>query len=56
MTCQLLALCFRANDPSRLAHFWGGVLGWEMAPDARDVAQAERRAVHATSASKSLSL
>ena len=30
MTCQLLALCFDACDPPRLARFWGGVLGWEM--------------------------
>jgi predicted enzyme related to lactoylglutathione lyase len=33
MTCQLLAICFDANDPLRLACFWGGVLGWEMADD-----------------------
>ena len=31
MACQLLALCFDANDPDRLARFWAGVLGWEMA-------------------------
>src|SRR5260370_22792278 len=31
MTCQLVALCFDANDPLRLARFWAGVLGWEMA-------------------------
>jgi predicted enzyme related to lactoylglutathione lyase len=31
MTCQLFALCFDANDPFRLARFWAGVLGWEMA-------------------------
>jgi predicted enzyme related to lactoylglutathione lyase len=30
MTCHLLALCFDANDPLRLARFWAGVLGWEM--------------------------
>jgi predicted enzyme related to lactoylglutathione lyase len=35
MTCQLLAVCFDANDPLRLARFWGGVLGWEMADDPR---------------------
>jgi hypothetical protein len=28
MTCHLVALCFEANDPSRLAGFWAGVLGW----------------------------
>jgi hypothetical protein len=33
MTCHLLALCFDANDPLRLARFWAGVLGWEMADD-----------------------
>jgi Glyoxalase-like domain len=31
MTCHLLAVCFDANRPVRLAHFWSGVLGWEMA-------------------------
>jgi predicted enzyme related to lactoylglutathione lyase len=31
MPSQLLALCFDANDPLRLAHFWAGVLGWGMA-------------------------
>jgi predicted enzyme related to lactoylglutathione lyase len=36
MTCQLLALCFDANDPARLARFWAGVLGWEMADDPQD--------------------
>ncbi|GAA3837165.1 VOC family protein [Sphaerisporangium flaviroseum] len=36
MTCQLVALCFDANDPPRLARFWAGVLGWEMADDAHD--------------------
>jgi predicted enzyme related to lactoylglutathione lyase len=36
MTCQLLALCFDANDPPRLARFWAGVLGWEMAHDPQD--------------------
>jgi hypothetical protein len=33
---DLFALCFDANDPLRLAGFWAGVLGWEMADDARD--------------------
>jgi catechol 2,3-dioxygenase-like lactoylglutathione lyase family enzyme len=36
MTCQLVALCFDANEPLRLARFWAGVLGWEMVDDARD--------------------
>jgi predicted enzyme related to lactoylglutathione lyase len=36
MTSQLLALCFDANDPLRLARFWAGVLGWEMADDFHD--------------------
>jgi hypothetical protein len=36
MTCQLLALCIDANDPLRLARFWSGVLGWEMADDSSD--------------------
>jgi predicted enzyme related to lactoylglutathione lyase len=35
MTCKLSALCFDANDPLRLARFWGGLLGWEMTDDAR---------------------
>jgi catechol 2,3-dioxygenase-like lactoylglutathione lyase family enzyme len=30
---QLIALCFDANDPVRLARFWGGVLGREMTGD-----------------------
>ena len=37
MTCQLLAVCFDANDPLGLARFWSGVLGWEMADDTHDV-------------------
>jgi predicted enzyme related to lactoylglutathione lyase len=37
MTCQLLAVCFDASDPLRLARFWGGVLGWEVAGESRDV-------------------
>jgi hypothetical protein len=31
MTCQLLAVCFDADDPLGLARFWGGVLGREIA-------------------------
>src|SRR6266567_7976314 len=33
MASHLLALCFDANDPPRLARFWAGVLGWEIADD-----------------------
>ena len=36
MTCHLLALCFDAHEPPRLARFWAGVLGWEMAGDPQD--------------------
>ena len=45
MTCRLIALCFDANDPLRLARFWAGVLGWEMVddPHGRLHAPAERR-------------
>lgn len=33
MTCHLVALCIDANDPSRLARFWAGVLDREIADD-----------------------
>ncbi|MEV7803328.1 VOC family protein [Microbispora sp. NPDC088329] len=33
MTCHLVALCFDAHDPLRLARFWAGILGWETADD-----------------------
>ena len=36
MTCQLVALSFDANDPTRLARFWAGVLGWEPAGEPDD--------------------
>ena len=36
MTCHLVALCFDANHPLRLARFWAGVLDWGMAGDLRD--------------------
>ena len=36
VTCDLVALCFDANDPLRLGRFWAGVLGWEMSGGARD--------------------
>jgi predicted enzyme related to lactoylglutathione lyase len=35
VTCDLLALCFDASDPLRLARFWAGLLSWEMADDRR---------------------
>jgi predicted enzyme related to lactoylglutathione lyase len=34
MTCHLDALSFDAVDPVRLAGFWAGLLGWEVAEDA----------------------
>ncbi len=33
MSCQLLAICFDANDPLRLGQFWAGVLGWVVMAD-----------------------
>ncbi|GAA3013777.1 VOC family protein [Streptosporangium longisporum] len=36
MTARLVALCFDANDPLRLARFWAGVLGRETTDDPRD--------------------
>jgi predicted enzyme related to lactoylglutathione lyase len=36
MTADLLAVCFDANDPPRVARFWAGVLGWEMTDEAHD--------------------
>jgi predicted enzyme related to lactoylglutathione lyase len=36
MACHLHALCVDANDPLRLARFWAGVLGWEMADNLQD--------------------
>jgi predicted enzyme related to lactoylglutathione lyase len=36
MTSHLIALCFDANEPLRLAQFWAGVLGWEIARDSDD--------------------
>ena len=36
MTCRLVALCFDANDPLRLARFWSGLLGWEMTDGPQD--------------------
>jgi predicted enzyme related to lactoylglutathione lyase len=36
MTSHVFALSFDANKPLRLARFWAGVLGWEMADDPHD--------------------
>jgi predicted enzyme related to lactoylglutathione lyase len=36
MTSDLVALSFDANDPLRMARFWGGVLGWQPADDLDD--------------------
>lgn len=30
MTSQLSAICFRTKQPSDLARFWSGLLGWEL--------------------------
>ena len=35
MTLDLVALCFDARDPARLAHFWGELLGWDEAEDSQ---------------------
>ena len=36
MTSHLIAVCFDANDPLGLAHFWAGDLGWEITDDPDD--------------------
>jgi predicted enzyme related to lactoylglutathione lyase len=36
MTSSLVALCVDANEPTRLAQFWAGVLGWRPADDPSD--------------------
>src|SRR4051794_31977680 len=36
MSSHLVALSLDANDPLRLARFWAGVLGWEMADESHD--------------------
>ncbi|MER6612318.1 VOC family protein [Streptomyces xantholiticus] len=36
MTCQLFAFCFDASEPLRLARFWSGLLGRELADDPHD--------------------
>ncbi|MBM7774267.1 putative enzyme related to lactoylglutathione lyase [Actinokineospora baliensis] len=35
MTSRLLALCFDADDPARLARFWADLLGWTTVEDPR---------------------
>ena len=37
MTSQLIALCFDANDPLRLARFWTEALRWMVGDEADDV-------------------
>jgi len=36
MASRLIALCIDANDPQRLARFWGAVLSWDAAPEPAD--------------------
>ena len=36
MASHLFAVCLDANDLPRLARFWAGVLGWEIADDPHD--------------------
>jgi predicted enzyme related to lactoylglutathione lyase len=33
MPCHLVAVCFDAADPARLARFWADLLGWDVADD-----------------------
>jgi Glyoxalase-like domain len=37
MSSQLVALCFDANDPLRLARFWAAALRWETSDETQDV-------------------
>ena len=37
MPLRLTTLCFDASDPVRLAHFWAGVLNWEVFDETDDV-------------------
>ena len=39
MPSALVALCFDANDPIRLARFWAVALGWETSDEAADVVE-----------------
>lgn len=36
MACDLVALCFDASGPLRLARIWAGVVGWEATDDRLD--------------------
>ena len=36
MTSQLVALCFDANDPLRLARFWAAALRWDVGDEIED--------------------
>ena len=36
MTSRLVALCFNANDPLRLARFWADALHWEIDDESHD--------------------
>ena len=36
MTSRLVALCFNANDPLRLARFWAAALRWEIDDETQD--------------------
>ncbi len=36
MTSRLVALCFDANDPLRLARFWAAALRWEIDDETQD--------------------
>ncbi len=36
MTSRLVALCFDANDPLRLARFWADALHWEIDDETQD--------------------
>lgn len=37
MTSRIVALCFAASDPPRLARFWAEALRWQVADEAQDV-------------------
>ncbi|MDQ6672456.1 MAG: VOC family protein, partial [Chloroflexota bacterium] len=36
ITSRLIALCFDANDPLRLARFWADALRWEIDDESQD--------------------
>jgi Glyoxalase-like domain len=37
VTVRIASLCFDANDPARLAHFWASTLDWQVYDDTNDV-------------------